>query len=201
MEPSAGAAGYYRSDAPGLPASLRLSVGISAVRKATVGVLIGLAFVVLLPLGVLAGSGLAQSGLDVLAVGGPLMLGFLGLILLAVIAWGVSNAVRNSAYLQGTELVVRKALRTQRVDLATARVLRLTQSQSGWHSRPLVPTLEARDDVQQRSLMVHFGLHRDGFLPLYEVQALVAAIQAGSRVDVSAYQAERTIQDLHRIAC
>ena len=120
--------------------------------------------------------------------------------MLGVIVWAVCNTVRNSAYLVGTELVVRTALRTQRADLATAHTMRLSKSPSDWGARALVPTLEVWDDAQGRSITMHFGLSQHGFIPQSEVHALTAAIRAGRRGGLSARHADYTVYELQRVA-
>ena len=198
--PSGDSAGTPYSDVSALSGTLRLSVGLSSRRKALVVTLSVLGFVVLLPIGLLVASALANSSLAVLAVGVPTLLGLLGVALLGVVAWGVCKVVRYGAYLHGTELILRTAFRTRRADLASAQLLRLSMSQDGWSGRALVPTLDVFDDARHRSVTTHFGLARRGFLPHAEVQALTAAIQAGSRAGLPAQHAEHTVRELLRIA-
>ncbi|WP_216212419.1 hypothetical protein [Amycolatopsis aidingensis] len=128
------------------------------------------------------------------------VLGFLGLVLVSFLGWGLLRAFRAGAYLEGTELVARGALRRRRADLASAQSLRLTRSSSGWNARALIPTLDASHDAHGRSVTIHFGGHVNGFLPQAEVEALVRAISAGSRTGLPAQQAEHTIKELYLLA-
>lgn len=163
-------------------------------------VLTAVAVLVLLPIGAVVASALARSG-GVLGVAGPVVLGVLGLGLLAVLVWAFFRVFRGGADLCGTEVTVRGAFRTRRVDLATAQMLRVANANSGWTAMPQVPILEAYDDAQGRSAMVIFGTARSGYLPLPEVETLVSATRAGMRAGVAAQQVESAVRELYLRAC
>lgn len=174
-------------------------IPLSAAKPQSKGAVIALAVVsvfLLLPFAGIVASALSNSG-GMLAVVGPLVVGVFALVLLLAVAWGLLRVFRAGARLVGTELVARGAVRTRRVDLATARHVRLTSSGSGWNAGAAIPTLDASMDAYHRSLTVHFPGARRGYLPRSEVEALVAAIRAGQRTGLEAQQAENTIGALY----
>lgn len=176
-----------------------LSVGLSPGRKALVVTLSVVSLVVLLPLGIIVGSAVSEAALAAVAVGVPVILGILGLLLLSSITWAVCRVVRYGAHLDGTTLVLYTAFRKRRADLASAKLLQLSMSQDGWSGRSIIPTLDVFNDAQNRSVTAHFSLARQGFLPYREVQALTAAIQSGARSGLPSQRAEYTVQELLRI--
>lgn len=177
------------------PQAVPLSAGKPQSKRAVIALVVVGVFV-LLPFGGIVASALSKSS-GALAVVGPLVVGVLGLVLLVAVVWGLLRVFRAGAQLIGTELVARGAVRTRRVDLATARHVRLTSSGSGWKAGAAIPTLDVHMDADQRSLTVYFTGARRGYLPRSEVEALVAAIRAGQRTGLEAQQAENTINELY----
>ncbi|MQA78391.1 MAG: hypothetical protein GEV10_07925 [Streptosporangiales bacterium] len=179
------------------PPTTRLTLtaaGLPSFGRILLIVLVPVVVLMVLPLGPIIASAFSRFG-GAMSVAGPLFIGLLLLGLLVALVWGLLRVFRAGAHLEGTELTVRPgAFSTHRVDLASARQLRLAAESSGMSA---VSTLFAGMDAQGRSAKVAFGRARNGYLPLHEVEALVAAIRTGARQGVEAQQAEHAIQELY----
>lgn len=172
------------------------SAGAPAGNKVTVIALAVVSVVFVLPLAGVIAYAFSRFG-GAFAVIGPLLMGVFVLGLLFAVVWGLVRVHRMGALLEGTELTVRPgAFTTRRVDLATAAQLRLT-NHTGWSVSSPIPFLYAGGDAQGRTATVVFGRARNGYLPLPEVEALVATIRAGAREGVVAQQAEQAVQELY----
>jgi hypothetical protein len=174
-------------------ARIQLSAGIPTLNKVMVFVLTAVAVVVLGFVGLVASALSRSSGS--LAVVGPALVGGFAVVAAFALVWGLARAIRSGAYVEGTELVVRGAFTTQRVDLATAQRLRLNDANPSVPSA-MVPVLGAYGDAKGRSATVVFRSSSNGFLPVHEVEALTHAIRAGHRTGIAAEQAEQVVREL-----
>lgn len=170
-----------------------LSAGIPTANKILVFVMTGLAIIALLFLALVASALGRSSGTT--GVLGPTLIGVFAVVAAVALVWGIASVVRVGAFVEGTELVVRKAFTEQRVDLATAQRLQLTDANQTVQSF-MLPVLGAYGDAQGRSATVVFRRTANGFIPGHEVEALTAAIRSGHRTGPVAELADQVLKDL-----
>ena len=108
--------------------------------------------------------------------GGMRLIGLLGIPFVLVGIYLALSAVRSAAWLEGTEVTVRGALRTRTVDLATATVTAgATTYRRNQHTTRQAPTLIARDPSGATVTVPLYGVGM-AQLPGPELRALADAL-------------------------
>jgi hypothetical protein len=124
---------------------------------------------------------------------------------LAVFGFVALRTLRGAAWLEGTTAVMRGALSTRRVNLATAAVrgdtVTHTQTHGSWRYIYSIAAVAAKDPATGREIKIPLrgqGLKR---LPAAELEALAGAIMAGRRRGDAGYaEAEAVASALVQMA-
>ncbi len=182
------------------PSVVKLDIGFTQGRKVLIGCLTAFGILVGVPVcvfGFFIGTG-PLSGVGVLGFLTSSMFVLLALGLLALCCWAILHGARYGARLEGTELVVQHALRTKRVDLATARQVTLG-SQAMEHVT--MPKLHAQQDARGRSATIRLKNMNAAWIPPQQLHALANAIMAGQRPQPhEQQQAQYAAQGLYQVA-